>query len=331
MEYISIPGLDDLKISRIALGTWAIGGWMWGGTDETESIQTILTALDKGINIIDTAPVYGFGKSEEIVGQALKEYGDRCSVILATKVGLDWDEHEQVFRNSKKDRIRSEIDNSLKRLQTDYIDLYQVHWPDPLVSFEETAEALDKLKTEGKVRAVGVSNFKPDQMDSFQKNCFLSSCQPPYNLFERGIEQDILPYCQKNNIALLTYGALCRGLLSGKMTKDTPFYGDDLRKIDPKFEEPRYTNYLQAVSQLDELAKKNYGKNVLQLAVRWILDQGVQIAIWGARKRHQLEPLSEVMHWSISQEDLKKIEQILEKTIPEPIEPEFMAPPQRNQ
>ncbi len=252
--------------SRICLGTWAIGGWMWGGTEEQESIETIHKAFELGINMIDTAPAYGFGKSEEIVGKALKQYGHRENIILATKVGLEWKDG-QVFRNSSRQRIMQEIDDSLKRLQTDYIDVYQIHWPDTSVPFEETAQALLSLRESGKIHAIGVSNFSTIQMKEFLKFAPIHTSQPPYNLFERAIEKDLLPFTEKSGIITLAYGALCRGLLSGKMNSDTKFKGDDLRKNDPKFQQPLLLQqYLDAVSALDAFARTNYKKNVLALA-----------------------------------------------------------------
>jgi aryl-alcohol dehydrogenase-like predicted oxidoreductase len=231
MERIKLHGIDK-KASRIGLGTWAIGGWMWGGTEERESIDTILKALDKGINLIDTAPVYGFGTSEKTVGKALKEYGKRDEVVLVTKVGLDWKD-KKPFRNSSKARLQKELDDSLQRLQTDYIDVYMIHWPDPMVDFSETAAVMESFKKEGKIKSVAVSNYSPDQMDQFRKGGQLDVCEPPYNLFERGIEDDVLPYCKENDIKTLVYGSICRGLLSGKMTRDRQFEGDDFRKVDP--------------------------------------------------------------------------------------------------
>ena len=157
MEFATISG-SPLEVSRVGLGTWAIGGWMWGGTDDQESVRTIHTAVERGINLIDTAPAYGFGRSEEIVGRAIAERSLRSRVVIATKTGLEWKDGK-VFRNASRDRIFREIDDSLRRLQTDYIDIYQVHWPDPLVPIEETAEAMQTLLDQGKIRAIGVSNF----------------------------------------------------------------------------------------------------------------------------------------------------------------------------
>lgn len=326
MEFTEIGPLQ--QVSRVGLGTWAIGGWMWGGTDEQESIETIHAALDLGINLIDTAPVYGFGRSEEIVGKALSQSGKRQKAVLATKVCLNWQDGK-VFRDSRPQRITREVEDSLRRLQTDVIDLYQVHWPDPLVPFEETAEALHGLLESGKIRAIGVSNYAPKQMAAFASNAPLHSCQPPYNLFEREIEEDVLPWCLENGVALITYGALCRGLLSGRMSPDREFVGDDLRQHDPKFKSPRFGQYLAAVDRLQDVAER-FDRTVLQLAVRWILDQQVNVALWGARNRTQLEPVGGVTDWQLDQAAMGEINAILDEELKDPVGPGFMAPPDRN-
>jgi aryl-alcohol dehydrogenase-like predicted oxidoreductase len=326
MELASIPG-TSLKVSPVAIGTWAIGGWMWGGTDEAESIATIRAAFDHGINIVDTAPVYGFGRSEEIVGKAIEGGRLRSDVLIATKVGLQW-EDGKVSRNASRARILQEVEDSLRRLRTDYIDIYQVHWPDPLIEIEETADVMHMLFAQGKIRAIGVSNFSVGQMERFRRVAPLHVLQPPYNLFERGIESDLLPYCRKNRIATLGYGALCRGLLSGRMRPETAFDGDDLRRSDPKFIEPRFAQYLAAVAKLDRLAQR-FGKRVIHLAVRWMLDQGITTALWGARHPGQLQPVDEVGGWSLDASDRAEIDRILRETIADPVGPEFMAPPAR--
>jgi aryl-alcohol dehydrogenase-like predicted oxidoreductase len=327
METATVKG-TPLNISRIGLGTWAIGGWMWGGSDEAQSIATIRAAPDHGINLIDTAPAYGFGRSEEIIGNVLAEAQLRSKMYIATKVGIEWHDGK-VFRNASRQRILAEIRDSLRRLRTDHIDLYQVHWPDPLVPIEETADAMRTLYDRGDIRAVGVSNFSVEQMERFRKVAPLHSSQSPYNLFERGIEADILPYCRTQEIAVLGYGALCRGLLTGKIGPTTRFEGDDLRKMDPKFQPPRFAQYLAAVERLDELAQQRYGKRVIHLAVRWILDQGVTVALWGARRPDQLEPVDDVMGWSLDAATKNEIDRILRETITDPVGPEFMAPPTR--
>ena len=326
IETAQIPG-TEIKPSRIALGTWAIGGWMWGGSDDALSIRTIQSAVDRGITLIDTAPVYGFGHAEEIVGAALR--GRRAQVAIATKVGLEWKDGKP-SRNASRGRILQEIDDSLRRLQTDVIDLYQVHWPDPNVPVEETAGALKDLLTAGKIRAIGVSNFSPAQMDRFRAVAPLAADQPPYNMFEREIERDVLPYAKRNGIATLAYGALCRGLLTGTMTEKTKFSGDDLRRSDPKFQQPRFGQYLQAVAALDRFAQENYGKRVVHLALRWILDkQGEGFALWGARKPEQLDPIDEVYGWSLDAAAMAEIDRILAAAIESPVGPEFMAPPEQ--
>jgi aryl-alcohol dehydrogenase-like predicted oxidoreductase len=326
MEYARIPG-TSLEVSRVALGTWAIGGWMWGGTDEAESIATIRAAVEHGINLIDTAPAYGFGRSEEIVGKALANENLRARVRIATKVGLEW-ERGKVFRNASRARILEEFEASSRRLQTDHIDIYQVHWPDPLVPIEEVAEAMRLLFEQGRIGAIGVSNFSVLQMERFRRVAPLHVLQPPYNLFEREIEAEILPYCRKNKIATFGYGALCRGLLSGRMRADTKFEGDDLRRSDPKFQQPRFAEYLAAVERLDQLAQR-FGKRVIHLAVRWVLDQGVSSALWGARHPAQLQPVDEVGGWSLDAPAMAEIDRILAATISDPVGPEFMAPPAR--
>jgi aryl-alcohol dehydrogenase-like predicted oxidoreductase len=328
MELTAIPG-TSLKVSPVAIGTWAIGGWMWGGTDEAESIATIRTAFEHGINIVDTAPVYGFGRSEEIVGRAIAEGRLRSDVLIATKAGLQWD-GGKISRNASRARILREVEDSLRRLRTDYIDIYQVHWPDPLVTIEETAEAMQTLLEQGKIRAIGVSNFSVIQMERFRRVAPLHVLQPPYNLFERAIETDLLPYCRKNQIATLGYGALCRGLLSGRMQAGTVFDGDDLRRTDPKFNWPRFAQYLAAVAKLDRLARQRFDKRVIHLAVRWMLDQGITTALWGARRPGQLQPVDEVTGWSLDVSAKAEIDRILAETITDPVGPEFMAPPARS-
>lgn len=329
METFRIPG-TTIAPSRIGLGTWAIGGWMWGGTDEAESVRTIHTALDSRITLIDTAPVYGFGHSEEIVGKALAEGGRRAGVVLATKVGLDW-KGEQPFRNGSRARIMKEIDDLLRRLRTDVIDLYQIHCPDPNVPIAETAGATAELLKAGKICAIGVSNFSPAQMDAFRAVAPLHAVQPPYNLFERAIEADVFPYARTHGLAMLAYGALCRGLLSGRMRADTKFPDTDLRgSADPKFKPPRFAEYLAAVSALDQFAQKRFGKRVIHLALRWVLDRAPNtIALWGARHPNQLDPVADVLGWKIDAGAMAEIDRIVAQHVRTPLDPGFMAPPEQ--
>jgi aryl-alcohol dehydrogenase-like predicted oxidoreductase len=326
MEQIAI-GKSGLTTSRVGLGTWAIGGWMWGGTDEARSIATIRSAVEQGITLIDTAPIYGFGHSEEIVGKALAVGGLRKEVTIATKVGIAWRDGAP-YRDGRRQRIRQEIEDSLRRLRTDVIDLYQVHWPDLQTPLQETARALEDLLRQGKIRALGVSNFSPQQMEAFRAVTSIDAVQPPYNLFEREIESDVLPYAQATGLTVLSYGALCRGLLSGRMTVDTTFDQGDLRRVDPKFQGARYRQYLAAVDRLSKFAHEHFGRSVLALAVRWVLDQGPTIALWGARRPDQLEAVREIEGWRLDEAAKRQIDAILRRCILDPISPQFMAPPE---
>ena len=328
MEYTKISDVA-VDASRVGLGTWAMGGYQWGGADDDESVRTIHAALDLGITLIDTAPAYGFGHSEEVVGRAIAERGKRDQVILATKVGLERG-GDLLYRNSTRRQLFEEVELSLQRLRTDYIDLYQVHWPDPATPIEETAEAMRDLQQAGKVRAVGVSNYSIEAMERFGKVARLATAQPPLNLFERQAQCDVLPWCLAHGVATLTYGALCRGLLGGAIDQDTKFEGDDLRKVDPKFQSPRFAQYLEAVTLLDRYARDRYGKNVLALSVRWVLDQpGVSVALWGVRHPAELAPLQEVVGWHLDEEALRYVDEVLAHSVREPVGPEFMAPPER--
>ena len=205
-----------------------------------------------------------------------------------------------------------------------------MHWPDPATPIDETANALRSLHEAGKVRAIGVSNFSAAQLDEFTKFAPLHTVQPPYNLFERAAERDVLPYARTHDIATLTYGALCRGLLGGKMREDTTFPKGDLRSSDdPKFQPPRFAQYLRAVKRLDELAQAKFGKRVIHLAVRWVLDQpGVSVALWGARHPDQVDVLPEIFDFSIDAQTQTEIEQIVAQEVKDPVGPEFMAPPE---
>jgi aryl-alcohol dehydrogenase-like predicted oxidoreductase len=267
--------------------------------------------------------------SETLVGRALATANLRSRALIATKAGVEI-RNGNAYRNATRQRIHREIDDSLRRLRTDYVDIYQVHWPDPLVPIEETAEAMRGLYQLGKIRAIGVSNFSVEQMERFRSVAPIHVLQSPYNLFERAIEPQILPYCLANNIATFGYGALCRGLLSGRMQIDTTFEGDDLRRTDPKFQPPRFVQYLAAVGQLDQLARDRFNRRVIQLAVRWMLDQGSSAALWGGRHPEQLEPALGVAGWKLDAGALTRINQILSRTITDPVGPEFMAPLQRS-
>ncbi len=309
MERTWLPTLGR-DVSRIALGTWSMGGWMWGGADPTSARATIERALDAGIDIIDTAPVYGFGLSEELIGDVLAERGNRADVVIATKLGLSWDERHDPWRDSSAKRIREEVHASLGRLQTDYIDLYQVHWPDPAVPLEETAAALTALRDEGLIRAIGVCNYSAQEMDTFAHGGRLDASQFRYNIFERMPEDGVLPFCRERGLATFAYSPLARGLLTGTMTSGHE--ATDTARRGEMFHGESYREHLAAVTRLDEFARQEYGRGVIHLAIRWLLDQpGVTIALWGARKPEQLDAVVGVEGFSLGADAMVEVDRIL--------------------
>ena len=313
-------GNSDLEITALGLGTWAIGGggweFSWGSQDDRDSVAVIVRALELGINWIDTAPVYGLGHSEEIVGSAIKEYGEKP--IVATKCGLTWDAGRNILRNLKKDSVRAEVEASLKRLQLDVIDLYQIHWPDPDENIEEAWEAVAALVQEGKIRYAGVCNFNVEQLRRAQKIHPVTSLQPPYSMLERDIEKKILPFCEANNIGVVAYSPMQKGILTDKFTrhfvKSLP--EDDHRiALDPNFREPRLGANLGLGGALRGLAATRNVK-VAQLAVAWILRRPeVTAAIVGARRTSQIEETIRAVDCIISEskQDLDLIEMLLDR------------------
>lgn len=325
METTQVAGKD---VSRIGLGTWAIGGLEWGAVSDDDAIATIHSAIDRGINLIDTAPIYGKGRAEELLGRAIRQYGNRDAFFVATKAGLEWDRPEPgVFANSTPGRLRIELEDSLRRLQIDVIDLYQIHWPDTLVPVEETGRVLAEFVREGKVRAIGVSNFSVAQLETLRKIVPVASNQPPYNIFEREIDAEILPWCEANQVAVLTYSSLCRSMLGGKLTRETTFPAGDIRSVDPKFQQPRFRQYLDAVEQLKTLAKERYGKTVVELAARWVLDRpGISVALWGAKRPDQLDAVAGVLGWKLDSAAMAEIDRIVSECVTDPVGPEYLTP-----
>lgn len=329
MEFTTIAGKT---VSRIGLGTWAIGGMEWGSVSDQDAVATILSALERGINLMDTAPIYGHGRAEELIGKAIREHGRREDFYLATKCGLEWNlpGHPGVYTNSTSARLRQELEDSLRRLGTETIDLYQVHWPDPLVPVEATAALLAEFQREGKVGALGVSNFNVAQLEAFCSVAPVASNQPPYNLFEREIDAEILPWCAQNQVAVLTYSSLCRSLLAGRLTRGMAFPGNDIRSADPKFQEPRFTQYLNAVEKLSAFAENHFGKSVLELAARWVLDRpGVTLALWGAKRPEQLDPVEDVCGWKLDAPAMAEIDRIVAECVTDPVGPEYLTPQAR--
>jgi len=323
METTTVAGV---KVSRIGLGTWAIGGLEWGNVPDEAAIATILSAVDREINFIDTAPIYGRGHAEEIIGKAMRAHGRRDAFFVATKAGLEWNERG-VFANSTAPRLRQELEDSLRRLGTDFVDLYQLHWPDTLVPVAEVAGLFARFQREGKVRAIGVSNFSVEQMQEFRSFAPLASNQPPYNLFEREIDGSVLPWCETNGVTVLTYSSLCRSLLGGRVHRGMKFDEKDIRSVDPKFQEPRFSQYMTAVERLGEFARTRYDKSVVELAARWVLDRpGVSVALWGAKRPDQLDAIAGVVGWNLDAGAMAEIDRIVAESVADPVGPEYLTP-----
>lgn len=315
MEYRKL-GNTDIKVATLALGTWAFGGdrW-WGRQDDLASQKTIYRTIELGINFIDTAPIYGNGHSETVVGEALKKERLRDKVILATKAGLRWEKpkSETSFHSLKRESILKEVEDSLKRLQTEVIDLYQAHFPDPDTPIQETAETLHRLYQTGRIRAIGVSNFSVGQMREFMKFSPLHSLQPPYNMFRREIESEILPFCIENNIAVIAYSPLNNAVLTGKFFFGEKIPQDKVRSINYDLKEENFEVNKEIIISLKEIAAK-YKKSLTHLALNWIIAQkGLTCAIVGARSPAQIEENIGALGWEISQEDNTLIESILQE------------------
>lgn len=309
-------GKSGLHVSRIAFGTWQLGG-DWGAFDENAAVTTIRRALELGVNFFDTAQGYGFGASERILGKALRHelMRERDRVVIATKGGLRPTDAGLV-RDSSPAWLRRGVDASLAALDVDYIDLYQVHWPDPAVPFSETAGALADLVAEGKIRHVGVSNYHPAQMAQFSATLPVETVQPPYHLFRRDIETELLGYCRAHDIGVLVYGPLAHGLLTGTLNPDSRFAEDDWRRNSPVFRGNTYLRNLNVVEELGRCAAQ-LGATVSQLAIAWTLSHpGVHVAIVGARRVGHLEDSVGAIDFTLSDADLAEINRIMRSATP---------------
>lgn len=319
MEYRQL-GDSKVAASVITFGAWAIGGAMWGGTDEEKSIAAIRKSIDLGVTSIDTAPVYGFGKSEELVAAAIKGY-KREDLQIMTKFGLVWEFEEgeyffdlkdggkshKIYRNAGKKNIIRECENSLKRLKTDYIDLYQCHWRDHTTAVEETMEALKQLIKEGKILAAGVSNFTAAEIECGNKVVPIASVQPPYSMVNRGIEAELLPFCRRNNVGVIVYSPLQRGVLTGKFKPDHKFAQEDHRADQPHFNPEnieRINKFLDSIRPIAEAYKATLG----QLVLAWTIKQpGISAAIAGARDAVQAEENAKAALLDLSETSIKEI------------------------
>ncbi len=312
MEYRKVFQVN-IEISVIGLGTWAFGGDIWWGSQEdSNSIAVLKKALEAGINLIDTAPVYGRGHSEKLIGKFLKEKKVREKVIIATKLGLSW-KNGRIYRDLSRRRMLEEIDESRKRLQTDYIDIYQVHWPDSNTPIAETATTMYEFYKKGLIKAIGVSNYSVEQMQEFMKYSPLHTLQPPYNMFKRDIEKDIIPFCVENNISILSYIPLYSGILTGKFFKTTKIPSDLCRKNHKDLKEPLFSINKKILEKIEKIALK-YNKSLTQLVLNWTYHQrGITSILVGARNLAQLEENLGALNWILRNQDFKEIEKILKE------------------
>jgi len=301
MEYRNLSN-SDIKISAISFGAWAIGGWMWGGADKKDAIDALETAIDLGMTSIDTAPIYGFGKSEKLVGQVINNKRDKVQIL--TKYGLRWDTKEGEFyfnsfnekgeemsihRYAGSESLIKECEASLHRLQTDYIDLYQIHWNDPTTPIEDTMEAVSKLLEQGKILSAGVSNYTAEQMKQADSIINISTNQVPYSMVLRDIERNLVPYCLKNNKGILAYSPLQRGVLTGKITSDYRFNEGDHRPTTPYFKEPNISRINNFLAKIKPIAD-DYSISIPQLVIYWTIQQpSIQSALVGARNSLQVK------------------------------------------
>ena len=307
-------GKTDLEITPVGFGAWAIGGggWAaaWGPQDDEEAVGAIRRALELGINWVDTAAVYGLGHSEELVARALKGVPDADRPYVFTKCSLVWDEGGDISNVLRRDSVKRECEQSLRRLQTDVIDLYQIHWPRPDEDIEEGWSALAELKEEGKVRHIGVSNFDVSQIERANEISPVETLQPPYNMLNRGVEEEILPYCGENDIGVIVYSPMRSGLLTGKMTAERVqnMPSDDWRRNADDFQEPRFSRNLELVERLTEIGEWR-GKSPAEVAIAWTLRHpAVTAAIVGGRRPDQVDGIIGAAEFRLSEDEIEEIE-----------------------
>ena len=302
-------GKTGMEITRIGFGSWAIGGNAWGPQDDEEAVGAIRRAAELGMNWVDTAAVYGLGHSEELVAQALEGMPEPDRPYVFTKCSLVWDENSEVHNVLKKDSVKRECEESLRRLQTDVIDLYQIHWPRPDEDIEEGWEALAELKDEGKVRHIGVSNFDVSQMERIGEIAPVETLQPPYNMLNRGVEEEILPYCAEHDIGVIVYSPMRSGLLTGKMTPErvANLPSDDWRRNADDFQEPRLSRNLELVELLEEIGAE-HGRSPGEVAIAWTLRHpAVTAAIVGGRRPDQVDGIIGAAELRLSEDELDRI------------------------
>jgi aryl-alcohol dehydrogenase-like predicted oxidoreductase len=319
-------GKSNVKVTPVVFGAWAVGGWMWGGTEERESLEAIRASLDAGATTIDTAAIYGMGYSEELVGRAIKGY-PRDKVVIATKCGMRWDSVANgdrgsdpwpqkdnsgkdviIRRNSDPVSIAYECEQSLRRLRTDYIDVYQIHWPDPSTPVEDSIAAMKKLQDQGKIRAIGVSNYNPEWLEKASKVATIASDQPPYSLIQRKIEQDgTLAWCREHDVGLIVYSPMERGLLTGKVTADRTFPAGDHRATHKYFKPENRKRVLAALEQVRPIADRHKA-SLAQVVINWTFSEpGITAALVGARNAEQARHNAAAMNFALSPEERSTI------------------------
>lgn len=310
-------GNSDISVSQISLGTWAFGGGSWWGKQEDrDSVSVLDAAVKSGVNTIDTAPIYGRGRSERVIGDFIAKRKIRDKVVLATKLGLQW-QGSSILHNLTKAYMLKELDDSRRRLRTDYFDLYQVHWPDPNTPIAQAAEIMQSFFQKGIVKAVGVSNYSVAQMREFMKHSCLHCLQPQYSCFERGIETEIIPFCIENNISIITYAPLYSGILTGKFFfEGAPIPDDTNRNLKKRdLEEPGYSINKKALEKLKEIAG-TYQKTSAQLVINWNFSQpGITSAIVGTRRLSQFKDNLGAVGWKINLRDMARIDKILKERL----------------
>ena len=326
MEYRRL-GDSDVEVTKIVFGAWAVGGWMWGGTDEAQAIAAIRKAVELGITTIDTAAIYGMGRSEEIVARAIEPF-KRDDLQILTKFGMRWDlecdapkRWDTIGRDgkpcvvkhwAKADSVIQECEDSLGRLGTDYIDLYQQHWPDPGTEVEETMSALSRLIEQGKIRAAGTSNFTVDLLERARAVVPLASNQPPYSMVNRTVEADVLPYCRDNGISTIVYSPMQRGLLTGKITPGYAFKGDDHRANSPLFRGENLSRVNAFLAEIRPIADA-YGVTLAQLVINWTLGRdGITAVLVGARNARQAEENAQGGSFSLGDDETARINELLD-------------------
>lgn len=312
-------GSSGIQASVVGLGTWAIGGWMWGGADDRESVAAIQATVDEGVSLIDTAPAYGIGKSEELVSQAL--IGRRDKVVLSTKCGLVWhtqqgnhffDQYDKpVHRYLGADSIVYEVEQSLKRLKTDYIDHYITHWQDPTTPIAETMEALERLKRQGKIRSIGISNVSVEELRDYIANGVVDAVQECYSMLDRGIEETLLPVCRSNNVSCMSYSSLALGLLSGKIGPERTFDGDDQRKDNPRFSVSNRRKIAVLLEKIMPIAEAR-NASIAQTVIAWTVEQpGITFSLCGARNPQQAIENAAAAALVLSPEEVRLIREAL--------------------